>query len=136
MTCSGGPSPAPKTDKITPERAILQAIAAPVRKVKPAEIDPGALGLGALGIQGIMTMAEHANRMQTKKLKVTGASLFDFFKTVRGTTVWPNQAALECGSVPAYPAVCAFSFPVAEYTKDGNVTIPGLESVDVKPYLP
>ena len=128
--------PGAQTDKLTPERAILQAIAAPVRKVKPAEIDPGALGLGALGIQGIMTMAEHANRMQTKKLKVTGASLFDFFKTVRGTTVWPNQAALECGSVAAYPAVCAFSFPVAEYTKDGNVTIPGLESVDVKPYLP
>ena len=107
-----------------------------MRKVKPAEIDPGALGLGVLGVQGIMTMAEHANRMKTKKIAVTGASLFSFFKTVRGTTAWPSGAALECGAVPAYSAVCAFSFPVAEYTKDGNVTIPGLEKVDVKAYLP
>ncbi len=128
--------PGAQTDRLTPERAILQAITAPVRKVKPAEIDPGALGLGVLGVQGIMTMAEHANRMKTKKLPITGASLFSFFKTVRGTTAWPSGAALECGAVPAYSAVCAFSFPVAEYTKDGNVTIPGLEKVDVKAYLP
>ena len=128
--------PGAQTDQLTPERAILQAITAPVRKVKPAEIDPGALGLGVLGVQGIMTMAEHANRMSAKKIKVTGPSLFSFFQTVRGTTAWPNQAKLECGAVPTYPAVCAFSFPVAEYTKDGNKTIPGLESVDVKPYLP
>ncbi len=128
--------PGAQTDQLTPERSILQNITAPVRKVKPAEIDPGALGLGVLGVQGIMTMAEHANRMKTKKLKVTGASLFAYFQTVRGTNVWPSGAKLECGSVPTYPAVCAFSFPVAEYTKDGNVTIPGLESVDVKPFLP
>ena len=128
--------PGAQTDKLTPERAILQAITAPVRKVKPAEIDPGALGLGVLGVQGIMTMAEHANRMKAKKIAVTGASLFSYFKTVRGTTAWPLGAKLECGAVPTYPAVCGFSFPVAEYTKDGNKTIPGLESVDVKPYLP
>jgi hypothetical protein len=128
--------PGAQTDVITPERAILQAIAAPVRKVKASEIDPGALGLGALGIQGVMTMAEHANRMKAKKQTITGASLFSYFKTSRGTVVWPMGAKLECGAVPTYPAVCAFSFPVAEYTKDGNVTIPGLESVDVKPYLP
>ena len=128
--------PGAQTDKLTPERAILQAITAPVRKVKPAEIDPGALGLGVLGVQGIMTMAEHANRMKAKKIAVTGASLFSYFQTVRGTTAWPQGAKLECGAVPTYPAVCAFSFPVAEYTKDGNKTIPGLESVDVKPYLP
>ena len=128
--------PGAQTDRLTPERGILQAITAPVRKVKPAEIDPGALGLGVLGVQGIMTMAEHANRAAAKKIKITGTSLFSYFKTVRGTTAWPNGAKLECGAVPAYSAVCAFSFPVAEYTKAGNVTIPGLESVDVKPYLP
>ena len=43
--------PAAQTDAITPERAILQAIAAPVLKIKPADVDPGALSLGALGIQ-------------------------------------------------------------------------------------
>ncbi len=128
--------PGAQTDAITPERAILQAITAPVRKVKPADIDPGALGLGVLGVQGIMTMAEHANRMKTKKIAVTGASLFSYFQTVRGTVAWPQGAKLECGAVPAYPAVCAFSFPVAEYTKDGNKTIAGLESVDTKPFLP
>ena len=128
--------PGTQTDKITPERAILQAITAPVRKVKPAEIDPTALGLGALGPVGIMTLAEHANRMKTKKIAVTAASLFSYFKTVRGTSVWGPGAILECGAVPTYPAVCAFSFPVGAYTKDGIVTVPGLESVDVKPYLP
>ena len=129
--------PGTQTDKLTPERAIIQAITAPVRKVKPAEIDPTALGLGVLGVVGIMTMAEHANRMKTKKMPVTAASLFSFFQTVRGTVVWPQGAKLECGAVPTYPAVCAFSFPVGEYTKDGKITtIPGLESVDVKPYLP
>jgi ABC-type branched-subunit amino acid transport system substrate-binding protein len=129
--------PAAQTDdKTKPERLILQNIAAPVLKVKAAEVDPGALSLGALGIQGIMTLAEHANRMKTKKIAVTGASLFSFMKASRGTFAWPNGAALECGAVPAYSAVCAFSFPVAEYTKDGNITIPGLENVDTKPYLP
>jgi ABC-type branched-subunit amino acid transport system substrate-binding protein len=128
--------PAAQTDKLTPERAILQAIAAPVLKIKAADVDPGALSLGALGVQGIMTLAEHANRMKTKKIAVTGASLFSFIKASRGTTAWPNGAALECGAVPTYSAVCAFTFPVAEYTKDGNITIPGLEKVDTKPYLP
>ena len=128
--------PAAQTDSLTPERAILQAIAAPVLKVKPADVDPGALSLGALGIQGIMTLAEHANRMKTKKLAITGASLFNFIKASRGTNAWPNGAALECGAVPTYSAVCAFTFPVAAYTKDGNITIPGLENVDTKPYLP
>jgi ABC-type branched-subunit amino acid transport system substrate-binding protein len=128
--------PAAQTDKITPERGILQAIAAPVLKVKAADVDPGALSLGALGIQGVMTLAEHANRMKAKGTKVTAASLFSFIKASRGTVVWPMGSALECGAVPAYSAVCAFSFPVAEYTKDGNITIPGLESVDTKPYLP
>ena len=128
--------PAAQTDKVTPERAILQAIAGPVLKIKPTDVDPGALSLGALGVQGIMTLAEHANRMQAKKQKVTAAGLFSFIKASRGTTAWPNGSALECGSVPAYSAVCAFSFPVAEYTKDGNITIPGLESVSTKEYLP
>lgn len=128
--------PGAQTDKTTPERAILQAIAAPVLKVKVADVDPGALSLGVLGIQGIMTLAEHANRMKTKKIAVTGPSLFSFIKASRGTNAWPNGASLECGAVPSYSAVCAFTFPVAEYTKDGNVTIPGLEKVDTKPYLP
>jgi DNA-binding LacI/PurR family transcriptional regulator len=128
--------PGSQTDSVTPERAILQSIAAPVLKIKPADVDPGALSLGALGIQGVMTLAEHANRMQAKKLKVTGSSLFSFIKESRGTVVWPKGAALECGAVPTYSAVCGFTFPVATYTKDGNVTIPGLENVDTKPYLP
>ena len=84
-----------------------------------------------------MTLAEHANRMKTKGTKVTAASLFSFIKASRGTTVWPNGAAMECGGLAAYPAVCAFSFLVAEYTKGGeNVTIPGLESVPTKVFLP
>jgi hypothetical protein len=126
-----------QTDQITPERDILQTILAPLLKVKKEDVDPGALSLGALGVQGVMTMAEHANRMQTKKLKVTGASLFSFIKASRGTVVWPSGAPLECGAVAKYPAVCAFSFPVAEYTKSGdNVTVAGLESVSTKEFLP
>jgi ABC-type branched-subunit amino acid transport system substrate-binding protein len=125
-----------QTDTATPERAILQTMLAPMLKVKPAEVDPGALSLGALGVQGVMTMAEHANRMKAKGTKVTGASLFSFIKASRGTNVWPNGAPLECGAVPTYSAVCAFSFPVGAYTKDGVVTIPGLELVSTKEYLP
>ncbi len=116
--------PGAQTDTVTPERAILQAIAAPVRKIKPADVDPGALGLGALGIQGIMTMAEHANRLAATKKAVTGASLFAYFRTVRGTKVWPNLASLECGAVATYPAVCAFSFPWPSTPRTGTSPFP------------
>ena len=126
-----------QTDRDTPEKVILQNILAPVLKVTPDKVDTGALSLGALGVQGVMTLAEHANRMKAKGTKVSGPSLYSYIKASRGTVVWPSGAPMECGAVPSYPAVCAFSFPVAEYTKGGeNITIPGLESVSTKDYLP
>ena len=128
---------AAQTDKATPERAIVQNVLAPLLKVAPDKVDVGALGLGALGVQGIMTLAENANRMKAKGTKVAGPALYSFIKAVRGTQVWPNGAPMECGAVPAYSSVCTFSFPVAEYTTGGeNITIPGLESVSVKEFLP
>jgi ABC-type branched-subunit amino acid transport system substrate-binding protein len=128
---------AASTDKDTPEKAIMQNTLAKTLKTTPDKVDVGALGLGFLGVQGVMTMAEHANRMKAKGGKVTGPTLYSFIKAVRGTVVWPTGAPLECGSVPAYSSVCTFSFPVAAYTKGGeNVTIPGLENVSVKDFLP
>ena len=84
-----------------------------------------------------MWLAEHGNRLKAKGTKVTGPALFSYMKTVKGTVVWPQGAPMECGAVPKYSAICAFTFPVGEYTKGGeNITIPGLENVDVKAYLP
>ena len=128
---------AAQTDKDTAEKVIIQNILASLLKLSPDKVDVGALGLGVLGVQGMMTLAENANRAKAKGTKVTGPALYSFIKAVRGTRVWPNGAPMECGAVPAYSSVCTFSFPVAEYTKGGeNVTIPGLESVSVKEYLP
>ena len=129
---------AAQTDKDTPEKAIIQAILAPQLKVAADKVDVGALGLGTLGVQGMMWLAEHGNRLKAKGTKVvTGPALFSYMKTVKDTVVWPQGAPMECGAVPKYSAFCAFSFPVGEYTKGGeNITIPGLENLNVKEYLP
>ena len=128
---------AAQTDRDTPEKAIIQAILAPQLKVAADKVDVGALGLGVLGVQGMMWLAEHSNRLKAKGTKLTGPALFTYMKGVRDTVVWPNGAPMECGAVPKYSSFCAFSFPVGEYTKGGeNITIPGLENLNVKEYLP
>ena len=128
-----------QTSEDTPERALLQEILAPVIGVDPADVDPSALGLGGLGFIEIMSLADYSQQMAAAGTPVTGASLFDFLKTAQGLTLWPQGSGspIECSSVPAYSAVCSFILPFAEYQKGGEVlTVPGLEAVSSKDYLP
>jgi ABC-type branched-subunit amino acid transport system substrate-binding protein len=126
-----------QTQENTPELAILQEILAPSLGVAPEEVDSTALGLGALGLIEIMSLAEYGNIMQAAGQDVTGASLYDFLKTSKDLAQWPGGAAIECGAAAKYPTICAFTFPVSEYVAGGGVmTIPGLEAVSAKDYLP
>ena len=126
-----------QTQKDTPQLAILQEILAPVFGVSPEEVDSTALGLGALGMIEIMSLAMFANMIQTNGGEVTGASLYEFVKTEKGLSQWPNGSPIECGTSEKYPAICSFTFPVSEYVEGGKViTIEGLEAVDAKKYLP
>ena len=126
-----------QTQEDTPELAILQEILAPVLGIAPEEVDSTALGLGALGVIEIMSLAEFANIMAAQGDDVTGASLYDFVGSSTDLTQWPGGAKIECGAAEKYPTICAFTFPVAEYVAGGSVkTIPGLEAVSAKDYLP
>jgi branched-chain amino acid transport system substrate-binding protein len=125
------------TQEETPELAILQEILAPVIGVSPEEVDSTALGLGGLGMFLIMTTTVIANQLADEGVEVTGAALRDRLATGEGLTLWPGGAALDCGAAPAYPSMCSFEFPIAEYLQGGEVrTIPGLEAVSALDYLP
>jgi branched-chain amino acid transport system substrate-binding protein len=126
-----------QTQETTPELAILQEILAPALGVAPKDVDSTALGLGALGVIEIMSLAQYADTMNAKGTDVTGASLYSYLGTTKGLTQWPNKSAVECGAAPKYPTICSLTFPIAEYLKGGQVkTIAGLEAVSVLPYLP
>ncbi len=126
-----------QTDEDTPERAILQDILSPALGVPPEDIDPNALGLGALALNMAMSLAEYSNRIAADGGDVTGASLYEFFRAGSGLRQWPDGAPIECGRAAAYPTICAFTFPAAEYQEGGDVvTVPGLEAVSAFDYLP
>jgi hypothetical protein len=126
-----------QTQEDTPELAILQEILSPALGVPPAEVDSTALGLGALSLIEVMSLAMYANMLQTTGEAVTGPSLFAYLGATKGLTQWPNGTPVECGTAAKYPAICAFTFPIAEYQEGGKVTtIPGLEAVSAKDYLP
>ena len=125
------------TQKDTPELAILQEILAPALGVAPEEVDSTALGLGALGLIMIMSLAKYSNMMQAEGEAVTGSSLYSYLGSATGLTQWPGGAEIECGAATKYPTICAFTFPVAEYVAGGKVlTIEGLEAVSAKEFLP
>jgi len=126
-----------QTQEQTPELDIFQEILAPALGVEPSEVDSTATGLGGLGVIQMMSLAEYSNRMAADGQEVTGTSLYEFLGTATGLNSWPNGAPIECGAAPAYPSICTFTFPVAEYHEGGEVlTVPGLEAVSAKPYLP
>lgn len=125
------------TQEDTPQLAILQEILAPALGVSPEEVDSTALGLGALGLIGVMSLAMYANMIQANGGDVTGAAVYEFLKTEKGLAQWPSGTPIECGAAAKYPTICSFTFPVAEYVEGGQViTIKGLEAVDGKKYLP
>jgi branched-chain amino acid transport system substrate-binding protein len=125
------------TQKDTPELAILQSILAPALGVAPEEIDSTNLGLGALTVIEMMSLAMYGNAMQASGDAVTGQSLYDFVATAKGLVQWPSGTAVECGIAEKYPTICSFTFPIAEYIEGGTVaTVEGLEAVSAKDYLP
>ena len=126
-----------QTDEDTPERAILQDILAPALEVEPEEVDPTALGLGGLGTIMTMSLAMYANAIAAEGEEVTAASLYEYLATTPGLEQWPSGTAVDCGAADAYPSICAFTFPFAEYQEGGEViTVPGLEAVSSIDYLP
>lgn len=94
------------------------------------------LGLGALGITQVMTLARVANSIAADGNAVTGQALFDALRTTSVRT-FPNDNAVSCGLAAAYPSICAFEFPIGEYVAGGEIrTIPGFEGFSVVDYLP
>ena len=95
------------------------------------------LGLGALGVTGLFTLASVANSMADASEDVTGASIFETLGASDGIVNWPDGNPLECGSVASIPSICYFTFPIATYLSgEGIQTVPGYEAFDTTPYLP
>jgi ABC-type branched-subunit amino acid transport system substrate-binding protein len=125
------------TQQDTPQLAILQEILAPALGVEPKEVDSTALGLGALGVIEMMSLAQFSNMMIAQGTEVTGASLYEFLGTSKDLGQWPSGTPIDCGSAAKYPSICTFTFPVAQYLEGGKVeTIAGLEAVSAKEFLP
>jgi ABC-type branched-subunit amino acid transport system substrate-binding protein len=125
------------TQEDTPELAILQDIMAPVLDIEPSEVDSTALGLGALGLTMMMSIALFGNAIAADGGDVTGASIYEYLDASDNIVSWPGTTPLECGASPAYSSVCAFVLPFAEYLEGGEIrTIEGLEAFSALEYLP
>ncbi len=95
------------------------------------------LGLGALGVTGLFTLATVANTMAAGGDDVTGASIYETLGASNGVVNWPEGNPLACGSVASIPTICYFTFPIATYLSgEGIQTVPGYEAFDTTPYLP
>lgn len=101
------------------------------------DADATSLGLGALGVTQIMTLARVANRVAADGGEVTGASIHDALASATDIRNFPNDNLLACGLAPDYPSICSFEFPIGEYVEGGEIrTIPGFEAISVVDYLP
>ncbi len=95
------------------------------------------LGIGALGITQLMTLARVANAVAADGGEVTGAAIYERMATATDILNFPNDSALACGSSATYPSVCNFEFPIGTYVAGGEIeTVPGFESISVIDYLP
>lgn len=95
------------------------------------------LGLGALGIGQVMTLARVANAVAAEGGEVSGAAIYDRLSTSTDLKNFPNDNTLSCGLSESYPSVCSFQFPIGEYVAGGEIqTVPGFEAVSVVDYLP
>jgi branched-chain amino acid transport system substrate-binding protein len=121
----------------TPGQRLLQEIMAPVLGVEPDQVDQASLGLGALGLFLVMSIADYAHQVAETGGEVTGTSIRDHLATADGLLLWPGTSPVTCGAAPAYPSICSFTFPVAEYLAGGEVrTVEGLEALSVLDHLP
>ncbi|MFK7917615.1 MAG: ABC transporter substrate-binding protein [Ilumatobacter sp.] len=95
------------------------------------------LGVGALGITQLMSLARVANDIAADGGEVTGAAIYERMSTSTDILNFPNDSPLTCGSSEAYPSVCNFEFPIGFYEAGGQIlTVPGFESASVIDYLP
>ncbi|MGB0113172.1 MAG: ABC transporter substrate-binding protein [Ilumatobacteraceae bacterium] len=122
----GGPTDTPDADAM----AVL---------IEPAygDASSSSLGLGALGINNLMSLAKVANSVAAAGGEVTGASIYEHLATATDQVDFLNGSPLGCGTAAAYPSVCSFYFPIGEYVAGGEIqVIPGFEAVSVIDYLP
>ena len=121
----------------TPASHLVQEIMAPVLGVEPDEVDQASLGLGALGLYLVMSVGVYGNQIAASGGDVTGTAVYDLLATSEDLKLWPGTSPIVCGAAPAYPSICSFTFPFAEYVAGGEVrTIEGLEAVSVLDHLP
>jgi ABC-type branched-subunit amino acid transport system substrate-binding protein len=120
----------------TPASRLVQEIMAPVLGVEADEVDQASLGLGALGLYMVMSLAVYANAV-AESGDVTGVAIRDHLATATDLKLWPGTSPIACGASADYPSICSFTFPFAEYVEGGEVrTIEGLEAVSVLDHLP
>lgn len=120
----------PQTD--TPEAADTLAVIEPTGATNTSQ-----LGLGALGINGLLTLANIANLVVEDGDEVTGAAIFERLQGSDGVLNWPDGNPLSCGAAPAYPTICNFVFVIGQYSPETGVqTVPGFEALDTTDYLP
>lgn len=101
------------------------------------EASSTSLGLGALGIGQMMTLARVANAVAAEGGEVTGQAIYDRLSTSTDLQNFPNDNVLSCGLSESYPSVCSFQFPIGEYLAGGEIrTVPGFEAISVVDYLP
>ena len=116
----------------TPEAAAFDEILEALGFTNSTE-----LGLGALGVTGLLTLATIANTMADGDEEITGASIFERLGASDGLINWPDGNALSCGAAPTYPTICNFSFPIATYAAGTGIeTVPGFEKLDTTDFLP
>ena len=120
----------------TPASRLVQEIMAPVLGVEPDDVDQASLGLGALGLYMVMSLAVYANQV-AETGDVIGSAIRDHLATSTDLKLWPGTSPIACGASADYPSICSFTFPFAEYVEGGEVrTIEGLEAVSVLDHLP
>ncbi len=116
----------------TPTATEFEEIAAAASGGAPAS----SLGVGALGITQVMTLARVANRLADDGEAINGQAIFDALGARSDLLTFPNNTPIACGLVAAYPSVCSFDFPIGEFVGGGEVrTIPGFEAVSVVDYI-
>lgn len=116
----------------------------PAAKAFDELLEPGygdasstSLGLGALGIGQVMTLAVVANAVVAEGGEVTGPVIYDRLSTSTDLKNFPNDNILVCGISESYPSICTFELPIGEYVAGGEIqTVPGFEAVSVVNYLP
>ena len=122
-----------QTERVgTPEAAAFDAILESLGFTNSTE-----LGLGALGVTGLLTLATIANTMAAGGEDVTGASIFERLGASDDLVNWPEGNALTCGAATTYPTICNFTFPIATYVAGTGIeTVQGFEALDTTDFLP